>query len=533
MKMLQKMANVRAAHCIFPECTTQCVFGMKNDTMPKYCQEHAPPGAVDVKNPYCQFSGCGTQASFGFPNEPRTHCATHKLDGHVNRVVSHKRICQSVKCTTRATYGRPGDAMPSYCSHHAPDEYEDITNKRCEGPSCKTRANYGKPGTKTGTHCRKHAPKHFVKMNVKVCLTYGCDRPASYGMPNDKSPTFCSDHKTDGVHVNLKTKHMICKSEECDVTASFGKAGTKKALFCFEHAPKDFVSVSNAKCTHGGCTTIAIFGKPGDKQAVHCAKHHVEGEIDIKHPRCFFKTCDVRASLGIPGQKAVACAQHKKGGMILCPKRKCVVCKKVQAIFGVSEPLRCETHKDPSDLNLVHRDCVTCGATDILADDDQCGRCNMWFKKKLYCLKQQRIRDMLLAHKNFPKFDSYDRSVNMGECGRERPDFVWNTPTHQVVLEVDEHQHRERLCECEQTRMVNVTSSFGMPVFWIRFNPDNFKGIWSDLTDKIRHDTLRKTIKCCLKDAPKDTTDFCRVTYLFFDGAQRGEPLHIDRIPIL
>jgi hypothetical protein len=504
---------------------------MADNQIPTHCGLHAPPGAVDIKNSFCQFVGCGTQASFGFPDGPRTHCKIHQLDGHVNRVVSAKRRCHNAKCTTRATYGKPGDVMPSFCSKHAPEEFEDISNKRCENPTCKTRANYGKPGTKKGTHCKKHAPKDYVLTNVKLCQAYGCDDRASYGMPDDKSPTFCCEHKTDGVHVNLKTKHMLCKSEGCKIMASLGKSGTKKALFCFEHAPKDFVNVSNAKCTHDGCTTSATFGKPDSKSATHCEKHHTDDEIDIRHTRC--NECNVRASLGIPGQKPVACSQHKKSGMILCPTRKCVVCKKVQAIFGISEPLRCEDHKAESDLNLVHRDCVTCGNAEILGDDSQCARCNQWFRKKLYCLKQRLIRDMLLANQTIPKFVTYDRPVDMGECGRERPDFVWNTPTHQVVLEVDEHQHRERLCECEQTRMVNITSSFGMPVFWIRYNPDKFKGMWSDLTDKVRHDTLRKTIKCCLKDTPKDTTDFCRVTYLFFDESKRGDPLHVDRIPIL
>jgi hypothetical protein len=44
-----------------------------------------------------------------------------------------------------------------------------------------------------------------------------------------------------------------------------------------------------------------------------------------------------------------------------------------------------------------------------------------------------------------------------------------------VILECDEHQHQERACACEQTRMVNIGQSFGgIPVYFIRWNPDDY-----------------------------------------------------------
>ena len=43
------------------------------------------------------------------------------------------------------------------------------------------------------------------------------------------------------------------------------------------------------------------------------------------------------------------------------------------------------------------------------------------------------------------------------------------------MFECDEHQHRDRACDCEQTRMVNIGQSFGgTPVYFIRWNPDDY-----------------------------------------------------------
>ena len=71
---------------------------------------------------------------------------------------------------------------------------------------------------------------------------------------------------------------------------------------------------------------------------------------------------------------------------------------------------------------------------------------------------------------------STDTMVDGGTCGKERPDRVYDFGKYIVVLECDEYQHRERACECEQTRMINIGQAFGgVPVYFIRWNPDPYK----------------------------------------------------------
>ena len=72
------------------------------------------------------------------------------------------------------------------------------------------------------------------------------------------------------------------------------------------------------------------------------------------------------------------------------------------------------------------------------------------------------------------KGSSTDTVVN-SDCGKERPDRVFELPDKIVILECDEHQHRDRQCLCEQTRMINIGQSFGgLPVYFIRWNPVNY-----------------------------------------------------------
>ena len=73
------------------------------------------------------------------------------------------------------------------------------------------------------------------------------------------------------------------------------------------------------------------------------------------------------------------------------------------------------------------------------------------------------------------KGNSTDIMIDGGICGKERPDRVYDFGDKIIILECDEHQHQERVCLCEQTRMVNIGQSFGgIPVYFIRWNPDDY-----------------------------------------------------------
>jgi hypothetical protein len=153
--------------------------------------------------------------------------------------------------------------------------------------------------------------------------------------------------------------------------------------------------------------------------------------------------------------------------------------------------------------------------------------------KRLHLRKQRQVKSWIDTNQKLNQYESYDKQIESGTCGKERPDFVWDTSTHKVILEVDEFQHRNRLCECEQTRMVNVTQSVGMPCLWIRYNPDDFKGQKASLKEQDRKDLLLRVLNESLNESPKTQNDVLRVKYLFFDGFKPGTVIETEHIPLL
>jgi len=119
---------------------------------------------------------------------------------------------------------------------------------------------------------------------------------------------------------------------------------------------------------------------------------------------------------------------------------------------------------------------------------------------------------------NLKLLESYDIIIDHGLCGKERPDFLFDCKNQYVVLECDENQHKERLCECEFARMINISQSLGMHTIFIRYNPDEFINKNGKLVDPSL--TLRKELLLKMLNyqfARKDF-HFLEVIYMFYDG---------------
>ena len=230
--------------------------------------------------------------------------------------------------------------------------------------------------------------------------------------------------------------------------------------------------------------------------------------------------------------------------MLKQPNKKCMtdVCNEL-ALYGPSYlgPRHCETHHNPqTEQNLVERICVSCNLLQVLNVDNKCVFCTPGEFKTRRLAKQGKVRDFLKIQKDNPilwpdimKWVSTDTIVEKGICGKERPDFLFDCKTHFIVVECDEHQHRNSQCACEQTRMINVTQSLDMPTFWIRFNPDKWvdeKGHkHGDLEDSRwnwtkRLDVLWKWLVYATTYNPTSQTRWVlHVAYLFFDGWEQTQ----------
>ncbi len=122
----------------------------------------------------------------------------------------------------------------------------------------------------------------------------------------------------------------------------------------------------------------------------------------------------------------------------------------------------------------------------------------------------------------------------------DRPDFVIDAGYRLVVIEVDEHQHRDRTCprtcacpaggarscNCQQARMFDLGQAAGMPQVWIRYNPDGFTtklGQKGKVPPAQRRQALLRMVKSVASKDQWEDGAFTRVCYMYYDGGGNDE----------
>ncbi len=118
----------------------------------------------------------------------------------------------------------------------------------------------------------------------------------------------------------------------------------------------------------------------------------------------------------------------------------------------------CETRSNPKYENY----CLTC-FIHLFPDKPN---------TRNYKTKEKTTTDYIL--KQFPDFTwIVDKRIQDG-CSRKRPDLVLDLG-YQVIIEVDENQHQDYDCSCENKRLMELSRDVGhRPIVFIRFNPDEY-----------------------------------------------------------
>jgi hypothetical protein len=77
---------------------------------------------------------------------------------------------------------------------------------------------------------------------------------------------------------------------------------------------------------------------------------------------------------------------------------------------------------------------------------------------------------------NFPEMSWVaDKIVNSG-CSKRRPDLLLDLGYQVIIVEVDENQHIDYDCSCENKRIMELSQDVGhRPIVFIRFNPDEYE----------------------------------------------------------
>jgi hypothetical protein len=151
-----------------------------------------------------------------------------------------------------------------------------------------------------------------------------------------------------------------------------------------------------------------------------------------------------------------------------------------------------------------------------------CMDCNGYYHLGWNKEKENKIRDVLICAQ-MPIILA-DRIIPEG-CSKYRPDFVIQKDNKILIVEVDEHQHRDRAAECEHNRMVNIIHDIGGPVTFIRYNPDDYyddRGVRRPAKDLGRQRKLLEVIKFVLEaERWFDGLIVCKLFYDGFDGNPR------------
>jgi len=107
-----------------------------------------------------------------------------------------------------------------------------------------------------------------------------------------------------------------------------------------------------------------------------------------------------------------------------------------------------------------------------------CARCFVYThpdkpNARNYKTKERTVVDIVLAA--FPNFTWVaDKKVADG-CSRRRPDLFLDMGSHVIIVEVDENQHTDYDCSCENKRLMEISQDVEhRPIIFIRFNPDDY-----------------------------------------------------------
>jgi hypothetical protein len=452
-----------------------------------HCRNCQLSNEVNVINPRCEHLDCRIQCYFGDPlTKIAKYCAKHKQDGDINL---RPTKCNFETCQKQRYFGDPITRVSKFCRQHKDDGDIDLRKKTCHGKDCSTNPSFGSPIDGIVKYCYKHKDDNDINLTNKKCESENCGKRPSFGNRIEGIIRYCSLHKQYG-DINLVTKP--CEYENCETLPAYGDEIERTARFCVLHKRNDDIHLKTKFCEMVGCRIRAGFGNSNDNIAKYCAKHRNNDDSNLLIIKCNRYNCNSCASYGFPQEKLSRCAKHKLKSQITYSRRKCVTSKCDQfAIWGYNEHEYCDLHKKDDHLNFTENNCIKCDRSEILDRDNLCYICSPRETKYIPLTKQNNLRDYLLSVNLEPT--QIDKIINNGECGKQRPDFLFELPNKVIIVECDENQHVSQK-ECDRIRMKNVSQQFdGRPVIFIRFNPDKYQG--GSTSTNIRYKELDILIK--------------------------------------
>ena len=207
--------------------------------------------------------------------------------------------------------------------------------------------------------------------------------------------------------------------------------------------------------------------------------------VDVKSKRCLSEGCNKQPNYNVEGQtKGIYCATHKKEGMIDVKSKRCLSegCKiiPVYNVKGQQNALYCATHKKNGMVDVKSKTCLSewCSTRVQEKYDGYCLFCymNLFPDKPVsrnYKTKEYSVVDYVKT--KFPDVEWIADKKISGGCSKRRPDLLLDLLYQIIIVEVDENQHIDYDCSCQNKRIMELSQDLGhRPIIFIRFNPDEY-----------------------------------------------------------
>jgi hypothetical protein len=219
-------------------------------------------------------------------------------------------------------------------------------------------------------------------------------------------------------------------------------------MYCSVHKTEGMVDVKNKTCIHSKCRKTPLFNKEGEIKALYCSLHKIEGMVDVKNKKCIYLNCKKHPIFNNYGEtNALYCFSHKTEGMVDVKNKMCK-----------SEWCTTRVQKKYDGY------CLFCYIN--LFPDKPVAR--------NYKTKEYSVVDYVKSE--FPNMKWIADKIVEGGCSKRRPDLLLDLLYQIVIIEVDENQHIDYDCSCQNKRIMELSKDLGhRPIIFIRFNPDDYK----------------------------------------------------------
>jgi hypothetical protein len=353
-------------------------------------------------------------------------------------------MCFEEGCKVRPVFNILCSKKGIYCFTHKKEGMVDVKSKTCIQEGCKTHPNYNIEGSKKALYCVTHKKEGMVDIKNKTCIQEGCKVIPNYNIEGQTTALYCSTHKKEGM---INVISPTCLHEGCNTQPKFNIEGSKKGLYCVTHKKEGMINVKSNKCIQEGCKKQPTYNIEFSKKALYCLKHKKEGMVNVKDKTCIQEGCKVIPNYNIEGQNALYCFTHKKEGMI----------------------------------NVKHQTCNSSWCYTRVQEkyDGYCLYCYMHLFPDKPVSRNYKTKEYAVVEyvKNkFPHLDWIADKIINGGCSKRRPDLILDLGYQIIIIEIDENQHIDYDCSCENKRIMQLSQDLNhRPIIFIRFNPDDYK----------------------------------------------------------